>query len=120
MKPIAIHHVAINVSDVGESVHFYTAILGGSLRTDRPDFGVAGAWIDLGSQQVHLVEAPVPRNLGQHFAIRVTDLDATVAELRSKGIAVADPVPSGVNRQTFIDDPSGNPVELHEVGTPAG
>ncbi len=116
MEPLAIHHVAINVKDVPESVAFYTDILGGVLRTDRPDFGIGGAWIDLGGQQVHLLEAPVPRNLGQHFAIRVGDLDATVAELRTKGVDIADPVPSGTNRQTFLDDPSGNAIELHEVG----
>lgn len=116
MEPLAIHHVAINVSDVSESVAFYTDVLGGSLRPDRPDFGFGGAWIDLGGQQVHLLKAPVPRNLGQHFAIRVGDIDAAVAELRTKGFDIADPVDSGANRQTFLDDPSGNAIELHEVG----
>jgi glyoxylase I family protein len=116
MEPLAIHHVAINVSDVGEGVAFYTGVLGGTLRTDRPDFGIAGAWIDLGGQQVHLVEAPVPHNLGQHFAIRVGDLDAVVRELRSKHIDVADPMSTGPNRQTFINDPAGNAIELHQVG----
>ena len=115
MKPLAIHHVAINVSDVPGSVAFYTDVLGGRLRPDRPDFGIGGAWIDLGGQQVHLLEAPVPHNLGQHFAIQVADLDAAVADLRSKGVAIADPVDSGSNRQTFLDDPSGNAIELHEV-----
>jgi catechol 2,3-dioxygenase-like lactoylglutathione lyase family enzyme len=116
MEPLAIHHVAINVADVDESVAFYTEVLGGVVRPDRPDFGIGGAWIDLGGQQVHLLEAPVPRNLGQHFAIQVGDLDATVAELRASGIDIADPVDSGTNRQTFLDDPSGNAIELHEVG----
>jgi glyoxylase I family protein len=120
MRPLAIHHVAINVSDVEAGVHFYTEVLGGSVRPDRPDFGVAGAWIDLGGQQVHLVEAPVPRNLGQHFAIRFEDLDAVVEELRAKGVEVADPVRVGPNRQTFVNDPAGNPVELHQVGTTTG
>jgi catechol 2,3-dioxygenase-like lactoylglutathione lyase family enzyme len=117
MEPIAIHHVAINVTDVTESVTFYTDVLGGALRSDRPDFGIGGAWIDLGGQQVHLLEAPVPRNLGQHFAIRVGDLDEVVVELRGKGVEVADPVDSGSNRQTFLNDPSGNAIELHEVGS---
>ncbi len=45
-----------------------------------------------------------------------SDLDAAVAELRSKGVAIADPVGSGTNRQTFLNDPSGNAMELHEVG----
>ena len=116
MKPLAVHHVSVNVPDIESGVAFYTETLGGTLRGDRPDLGIAGAWIDLGDQQLHLIEAPVPRNLGQHFAIRVGDLDSVVDELRSKGIEVADPVSVGTNRQTFIDDPAGNAVELHEVG----
>ena len=118
MKPLAIHHVAINVTDVRAGVDFYTNVLGGTLRADRPDFGVDGAWIELGAQQVHLVEAPVPSNLGQHFAIRVDDLDAVVQELRSKGVDAADPSGIGTNRQTFVNDPAGNAVELHQVGVP--
>ncbi len=116
MDTIGIHHVALNVSDVDEGIRFYTEVLGGTMRGDRPELGIAGAWIDLGAQQVHLVEAPVPRNLGQHLAVRVRDLDAAVAELREKGFDVADPTPVGSNRQTFVNDPAGNPVELHEVG----
>jgi catechol 2,3-dioxygenase-like lactoylglutathione lyase family enzyme len=116
MEPVGVHHVSINVPDVDAGVGFYTGVLGGTLRGDRPDFGIGGAWIDLGGQQVHLVEAPVPPNYGQHFAIRVADLDAVVAELRHRGFDVADPVTVGANRQTFLDDPAGNAVELHQVG----
>jgi catechol 2,3-dioxygenase-like lactoylglutathione lyase family enzyme len=118
MEPLAIHHVSVNVPDVRQGVAFYTDVLGGTLREDRPELGIGGAWIDLGTQQLHLVEAPVPVNLGQHFAIRVDDLDAVVGELRSRGIDVADPVAVGPNRQTFINDPAGNAVELHQVGAP--
>jgi glyoxylase I family protein len=116
MEPIGVHHVSLNVSDVDQSVAFYTGMLGGTVRDDRPDFGIAGAWIDMGTQQVHLIEAPVPPNVGQHFAIRVGDLDSVVDELRSKGLQVGDPVAVGPNRQTFVDDPAGNAVELHQVG----
>jgi hypothetical protein len=31
-------------------------------------------------------------------------------------VDIADPADSGSNRQTFLNDPSGNAVELHEVG----
>ena len=118
MEPLAIHHVSVNVADVEAAVAFYTGTLGGTLRDDRPDFSFGGAWIDLGGQQVHLIEAPVPQNLGQHFAIRVDDLDSVVSELRSKGLDVGEPVAVGTNRQTFVNDPAGNSVELHEVGAP--
>ena len=65
------------------------------MRDDRPDLGFPGAWINLGTQQVHLIEGVAPPNLGQHFAIRVGDLDAAVNELRSKGFEVRDPVTVG-------------------------
>lgn len=117
MQTLGIHHVALNVTDVEEGIRFYVDVLGGTVRTDRPELGIAGAWIDLGSQQIHLVEAPVPRNLGQHVAVRVADLDDAVRELRERGVDVADPSGVGAGRQTFINDPAGNPIELHEVAT---
>jgi catechol 2,3-dioxygenase-like lactoylglutathione lyase family enzyme len=117
VEPLAIHHVSINVSDLDAAVAFYTGVLGGAVRGDRPAMRVEGAWIDLGPQQVHLLVAEVPPGLGQHFAVRVADLDAAVAELRAKGVSVREPSQVGAGRQTFVKDPSGNLVELHEVGT---
>lgn len=117
VDPLAVHHVSVNVSDPDESIAFYTEILGGTLRGDRPDFGIGGAWIDLGATQVHLIETDVPPNMGQHFAILVADVDAVIGELRSKGLDVEDALVVGSDRQTFIDDPSGNAIELHQVGT---
>jgi len=119
MNPLAVHHVSVNVTDAAEGVAFYTDVLGGTVRADRPDFGFGGAWIDLGSTQLHLIEAGVPDNLGQHFAVLVADLDGAVAELRAKGVDVADPVVVGSDLQTFIVDPSGNAIELHQVGVTA-
>jgi glyoxylase I family protein len=120
MQPVAIHHVSVNVSDVDASIAFYVGVLGGTLRGDRPDFSFGGAWIDLGPNQVHLIEGQVPESLGQHFAVQVRDLDGVVAEVRAKGLLVSDPVPVGANRQAFVNDPDENTVELHEVGSAAG
>ena len=117
MEPLSVHHVSINVSDPAESIAFYTEVLGGTVRDDRPDFGIGGAWIDLGATQVHLIESAVPPNMGQHFAILVEDVDAVVRELRAKGFDIEDAGVVGPDRQTFIDDPDGNAVELHQVGT---
>jgi glyoxylase I family protein len=116
VKPLGVHHVAVNVADADAAIAFYTDVLGGTVRTDRPGFGFGGAWIDLGSAQVHLVEADVPPNQGQHFAVLVEDLDGVVAELRERGMEVADPREVGPDRQTFIADPSGNRIELHAIG----
>jgi glyoxylase I family protein len=113
---LGLHHVSLNVIDVEESVAFYTDVLGGALRDDRPELGFDGAWLDVGPQQLHLLDGRVPEDLGQHLALRVGDLDATVVELRARAIEVSDPVAIGTGRQSFTHDPSGNLVELHETG----
>lgn len=117
MKPLGVHHVSINVSDPDRSIAFYTDVLGGTMRRDRPDFDFGGAWIDLGGAQVHLIQSTVPPNMGQHFAILVDSVDDVVRELRSKGFELEDPRAVGPDRQTFINDPDGNLVELHQIGT---
>jgi glyoxylase I family protein len=114
MRPAGLHHVSINVSDVAAARDFYTRVLGLTERADRPDFSFDGAWLDAGSQQVHLIKADVPPPLGQHFALAVTDLDAAVADLRALKVAVTDPVPVGAGRQAFVTDPAGNRVELQQ------
>jgi catechol 2,3-dioxygenase-like lactoylglutathione lyase family enzyme len=117
---LAVHHVSINVSDPETSIAFYTDVLGGVVRDDRPDFSFGGAWVDVGATQIHLIEADVPPNLGQHFALLFDDLDDAVGELRAKGFEVDDPKPVGSSRQTFIHDPDRNLIELHEAGFAPG
>lgn len=114
MQPLGVHHVSINVGDVGAALRFYVDVLGLTPRSDRPAFGFGGAWLDLGSQQVHLIEARGPADCGQHFAIQVADLDAVISELRGKGVTVSDASPVGTGQQAFLHDPSGNLVELHQ------
>jgi glyoxylase I family protein len=116
MKVQGVHHVSINVDDVDAALSFYVDTLGLIQRKDRPDFGIAGAWLDAGSQQVHLIGLSPPPAQGQHFAFQVDDLDRVIGELRGKGIDVSDPAPVGPNRQAFLSDPAGNQVELQQVG----
>ena len=116
MKPLAVHHVSINVRDVEEAAQFYVSRLGLVRRSDRPDFGFAGAWLDAGGQQVHLIEGDPPAAVGQHFALQVEDLEAAIAELRGQGLKVSDASPVGTGRQAFLSDPSGNGIELHQPG----
>ena len=115
MRPLGVHHVSINVDDVAAAVRFYTDVLGLEPRTDRPDFGFDGAWLNAGDQQVHLIAGDVPAGKGQHFAVRVADLDTTIDELRAAGVAVSDGSPVGTGRQAFLTDPAGNLVELHQT-----
>jgi len=120
MEPLGVHHVSINVRDAAEGVAFYTEVLGLTLRDDRPDFRFGGAWLDIGSQQVHLIEAEVPVDCGQHVAIWIADIDAAVAALRKRGVEVSDPKPVASSRQCFLRDPSGNLIELHEPNISIG
>jgi catechol 2,3-dioxygenase-like lactoylglutathione lyase family enzyme len=115
VKPLAVHHVSINVTNVDVALDFYVGVLGLRARSDRPDFGFGGAWLDAGGQQVHLIEGEVPKGNGEHFAILVGDLDATITELRGRGIKVSDASPVGANLQAFLTDPAGNLVELHQA-----
>lgn len=119
MKALGVHHVSIMTPDVDAALAFYTDVLGLSVRDDRPDFGIGGAWLDVGGQQVHLVEGPAPTRAGQHFALLVDDLDSVIAELRARGYDVADAFATGVGRQTTVDDPAGNVVELNQPNRPA-
>lgn len=114
MHPTGVHHVSINVDDVPAALDFYVGALGLTERSDRPDFGFAGAWLDVGGQQVHLIQATAPPALGQHFAVGVADIEATIAELRDRGIEVSDASPVGTGLQAFLSDPAGNTVELNQ------
>jgi catechol 2,3-dioxygenase-like lactoylglutathione lyase family enzyme len=115
VKALGVHHVSIKVADTKKAVRFYCDLLGLSVRPDRPDLG-AGAWLDAGGQQVHLVEGELPKDEGQHFAILVDDLGAAIDDLRSRGVTVSDPIPIAAARQAFVNDPDGNLIELHQPG----
>jgi glyoxylase I family protein len=117
VRPLGIHHVSINVDDLDAARDFYVDVLGFSERTDRPDFpGTPGAWLDVGGQQVHLIVGDVPDRKGQHYAVLVADIDASVAALRAHGARVSDPVEVGTGLQSFTRDPCGNMLEIHEAG----
>ncbi len=112
-----VHHVSINGADVEPTAPFYTEVLG--MKTlERPDFPFNGRWLQTpGGGEVHLIEVEgwqPPK--GQHWAFRVEDIEATVAELREKGVEVKDPkaLPGTTARQTFFFDPSGNMIELNQ------
>ena len=117
VAPTGVDHVAINVPDVPGGIVFYTETMGLVQNHTRPDFGFPGAWLDTGSgQQVHLIEAAVPQNVGQHFALVFDDLPAAIAELRTRGLQVTDALDVGTTgrKQAFTSDPWGNGIELHE------
>ena len=117
-----LHHVSINVTDLVRARQFYGTVLG--LRElPRPDFDFDGAWYELGDRQLHLIVHPPTRTLrgttvidgrDGHFAIRVGDFDATLAELQRYGVPLRErrqnPTPWA---KIYVTDPDGNVIELN-------
>lgn len=114
MRHHGVHHVSINVDDVEASRAFYVDLLGFE-PISRPDLGIGGCWLQMGPQELHLVELPVPSTPGPHFALKVDDIEAAVAELKSRGVEVSAIIDiAGVCRQAFFCDPAGNQIELNQ------
>lgn len=119
---VSIHHVSLLVSDTRRALDFYHGILGLEVDESRPKMEFPGAWLRVGTQQIHLIETPgraraaMPARHGGrdwHVAFTVTDLEALAAELKRRGI---DYTPSRSGRRAlFCRDPDGNAVELIEV-----
>ena len=121
-----IHHVALWVSDLAKAKAFYVDALGFAVESEhvRPERGdtilnlrVGEIRLELFSGAGHPSRASWPEALGlRHLAFRVADVDAAVKALAAKGIA-AEPVRADTftgERMTFVCDPDGQPIELHE------
>jgi len=88
---------------------------GAKLRYDAPLHPPSAAWIALSSNSKYT--APSSREFMLDFA--VDNLDAIVARLASKGVAILardDSDPSG--RFAWILDPDGTKIELWQPGKP--
>lgn len=115
MNVIGVHHVSIGVTDIAAGIAFYQ-LLGMSQITNRPDFAVDGAWLQAGNHQLHLIHtdkvAPGAQN---HYALQVANLDDCLSELERLGVAaVRLPYFEVAGHQAFLQDPSGNVVELNQ------
>ena len=117
-----LHHVAIIVSDLERSSHFYEGVLG--LERDiRPDLGFSGLFYGLGnSQQIHLmqindpyIDCKKPSHGGRdvHFALACDDLEGLMARLAAESIEYTR---SRSGRAAiFFRDPDGNAIEVVQV-----
>lgn len=119
MAVLSIHHVSMVVADTRKALIFYCEVLGLSESHDRPDLSFAGAWLQIGSQQIHLLEVdnpdPVkarPQHGGRdrHLAVSVDNLTDIEARLVSHNIFFTR---SRSGRAAiFCRDPDGNGIEL--------
>jgi lactoylglutathione lyase/methylmalonyl-CoA/ethylmalonyl-CoA epimerase len=112
-----VDHVVIAVKDLDAAVGRYETIYGTKVseRNEAPAAGMAMAFFRFGDSYIELVsnvgdQGPIAKRLnemgeGVHLvAMKVDDVDKTVAELRSKGIRlVGDPGEGNpVKGQVFI------------------
>ena len=104
-----IHHVSLNVSDTAIALGFYRDILGMAVLA-RPDFSFGGAWLDAGNRhQVHLIEATVPADLGQHgFVAQAGQVAQLVAGLQPVRVVAQGTVDVGLPH-LFVGGRGGQP-----------
>jgi glyoxylase I family protein len=118
-------HVRYQVTDVDRSIAFYAEQLGFAL---KDHVGKAFASVTLGSLRLILSgpgssgARPMPDGHEQEpggwnrILIYVDDLDAQIDRLKKQGVRFRNAVEAGPGgRQIQIEDPDGNPIELHEA-----
>ena len=129
---LSLHHAAIICSDYARSRAFYTEVLGLEVlaehfRAERDSWKLDLALPDGGQIEPFSFPDPPARTNDpeaqglRHLAFAVADIDAAVARLEARGIAV-EPVRVDEytqQRYTFFRDPDSLPLELYEVAPAA-
>lgn len=111
-------HSALRITDADRAIAFYENVLGLKPLSSRPNFGFGGAWLGVGTNQIHLISADkregVINPLGPHVALNVENFDETKRTLTEMGIEFLEAPSNMAGRQLWILDPDGNIVELRQ------
>jgi catechol 2,3-dioxygenase-like lactoylglutathione lyase family enzyme len=111
--------IAIPMGALERARGFYCGLLGlAELPKPAPLASRGGAWLELGSLQLHLGEekdfAPARR---AHPALRVRGLAELLARCEESGCEIRHDVPLEGRERAFVFDPFGNRIELIELGS---
>jgi glyoxylase I family protein len=116
-----IAHVSFLVSDTESALVFYRDVLGLLVDVSRPDLGFPGAWLEVGEQQIHLLELPNPDptegrpehgGRDRHAAFNISDIEGLIESLEKNAIPYTR---SRSGRSAiFCRDPDGNALEFIE------
>ena len=123
---VSVHGVRYQVKDVARAVAFYTGHLGFTLEHQQlPAF----ASVSLGGVTMLLSgpgasgSRPMPGGQSQEpggwnrVVLRVSNLPALIDALKSGGVRLRNQMETGPGgRQIQVEDPDGNPIELHQGG----
>ena len=119
---LQLHHVSLIIADVKKSLAFYEGILGLKCDPSRPDLGYPGAWLQLGEQQIHLLQLPNPDPVedrpqhggrDRHVAVNVNSIEQLVAALDANDITYT--LSRSGRKALFCRDPDANALEFIEV-----
>lgn len=128
MRVIKLLHTRMRVSDMDQTINFYTNVLGLEVlerKVSPRGSHLAFLKVPNSEELIELTSFPpsgpvrVQEDL-VHLAFQVESLDDTIASLNAKGVKVTDgpTTTSSGSRFIFIDAPDGYEVELIE--RPAG
>jgi len=137
IKVLELHHHGIRIGTAPEEVEsgrrFYTDVLGLHADPERPDLpGVPGYWMFVGNDEntasIHLMGAegvsPLARSPKEdptlpHVALAVEDIHEAKRDLERRGIWFwqIQGLVGENSDQVFVEDPFGNLIELHQIGT---
>ena len=128
MKVTKLLHTRMRVSDMEQTIAFYTGVLGLEVlerKTSPRGSHLAFLTVPNSDELIELTSFPpsgpvkVQEDL-VHLAFQVESLDATIASLTAKGVKITDgpTQTSSGSRFLFIDAPDGYEIELIE--RPAG
>lgn len=119
-----LHHGSLLVQKLDKSLDFYCNIIGLNQNLSRPEMNFKGAWLDVGKQQIHLLNIPEsiqscdknrPEHAGRdrHLAIHVTNIDSIKVRLAEHQIPFT--MSQSGRRALFCRDPDENGLEFIEV-----
>ena len=132
MKPIKINHVAIVVQNIDAALSFWEQTFGLELDhvEEVPSQKSKVAFLPLGESEIELVQ-PTTSDSGlanflekrgegmHHICIEVEDIDAALAELKSKGVRLINEVPEELpgRKMAFVHPKAANGVlvELYQL-----
>jgi catechol 2,3-dioxygenase-like lactoylglutathione lyase family enzyme len=116
MKAVELNHVSIHAKDLGESVRFYSEVLGLEV-LPTPNFGYPVQWLRLGDRQLHIFQRDTEAPRYHHLALNVDDFESVYKKAEQLGIIEREQgvacraLPDGAV-QMYIRDPAGNRVEI--------
>ena len=127
MKVTKLLHTRMRVSDLDETIQFYTTVLGLEVierKTSPRGSRLAFLKVPNSDELIELTSFPpsgpvkVQEDL-VHLAFQVDNLDETIASLNAKGVKITDgpTKTSSGSRFIFIDAPDGYEIELIERPT---